>query len=92
MGAQTTVLPIISVQVFLICLFLSLELDYLLATRTAPCNSWRNPVERVMSAPNLGLQSVGMVRQAGDETFEATVSGCKNLQDLCKAAEKRPEF
>ena len=29
----------LSVQVALICLFLSLNLDYLLATRTAPCNS-----------------------------------------------------
>ena len=32
------------------------------------------------------------MRQAGDETFEDTVSGCKNLQDLRKAAEKKPEF
>lgn len=48
----------LSVQVSLICLFLSLDLDYLLAPRTAHCNSWRNPVERVMSTPNVGLQSV----------------------------------
>ena len=73
----------LSVQVSLICLFLSLDLDYLLATRTALCNSWRNPFERVMAIPNVGLQSVKLMRQAGDETFEATVPGCKRSEKGC---------
>ena len=37
-----------------------LDLDYMCATRTAPHNSYRNPVERVMAVLNLGLQSVGL--------------------------------
>ena len=52
---QTTYL---SVQVPLICLFLSLDLDYLLAARTATSKSWQNPVEWIKSTLNLGLQSV----------------------------------
>lgn len=44
-----------SVQLSLIALFLTLDLDYLCAVRTAPYNSWRNPVERMMSILNLGL-------------------------------------
>ena len=39
----------ISVQTALITLFRGLDLDYLCAARTAPCHSWRNLVERVMS-------------------------------------------
>ena len=72
----------LSVHVSLICLFLSLDLDYLLAARMAPCNSWRNPVERVMSTLNLGLQCVGLMRQAGSEEFEADGAWCDSLQDL----------
>ena len=49
----------ISVQLALICLFRHLQLDYLVAARTAPMQSYRNPVERMMSLLNLGLQSVG---------------------------------
>ena len=39
----------ISTQLSVIALFLNLNLDYLCAARTAPHNSWRNPVERMMS-------------------------------------------
>ena len=63
-------LTYLSVKVSLVCLFLLLDLDYLIAARTAPCHSWRNPVERVMSTLNLGLQCVGLERQAGDDRFE----------------------
>ena len=49
-------LTYMSVKLTLICLFLKLDLDYLCAGRTAPYHSWRNPVERVMSILNLGLQ------------------------------------
>ena len=33
--------------------------------------SWRNPVERIMSIVNLGLQSVGLARQEMGEEVEA---------------------
>ncbi|PKC59726.1 hypothetical protein RhiirA1_426666 [Rhizophagus irregularis] len=49
------------VQLLYICLFLALDLDYLVAVRTPPQHSWKNPVERIMSILNLGLQSVGLM-------------------------------
>lgn len=85
-------LTYLSVKVSLVCLFLLLDLDYLLAARTAPCHSWRNPVERVMSTLNLGLQCVGLQRQAGDERFEMEARNCNSLSDLRRAAVKRPDF
>ena len=38
-------LTYVSVQASLIALFLKLDLDFLCAARTAPADSWRNPVE-----------------------------------------------
>ena len=56
-------LTYVSTQLSLIALFLNLNLDLLCAARTAPNQSWRNPVERIMSIVNLGLQSVGVMRK-----------------------------
>ena len=75
-------LTYISVKLSLICLFLKLDLDYLCAGRTAPYHSWRNPVERVMSVLNLGLQCVGLARAQLSEEFEIEVSKCNNLSEL----------
>lgn len=61
-------LTYLSVKVALICLFLLHDLDYLIATRTAPHQSWWNPVKRVMSTLNLGLQCVGLEWHADDES------------------------
>ena len=60
-GGPVHRLTYLSVQLSLIALFLKLDLDYLCAARTAPCHSWRNPAERVMSIVNLGLQCVGLM-------------------------------
>ena len=59
-----------SVQLVLVALFLNLNLDLLVVGRTAPNHSWRNPVERIMSVINLGLQCVGMLRKEGSLEFE----------------------
>ena len=56
-GGSDHRLTYLSVQLSLISLFLTLDLDFLCACRTAPYHSWRNPVERLMSVVNLGLQS-----------------------------------
>ena len=82
----------ISVQLALISLFLKFNLDYLCAARTAPSHSWSNPVERIMSTLNLGLQCVGLMREKMDSTFEAESAKCKNLKDLRSAANRSPEF
>ena len=85
-------LTYLSVQVSLICLFLSLDLDYLLAARTAPSNCWRNPVERIMSTLNLGLQSVRLMWKAGSDSFEESAARCNSLTDVCKVADRKSEF
>ena len=42
----------LSVQLSLIAVFLARDLDCLIAVRTPPFNSWKNPAERVMSELN----------------------------------------
>ena len=44
-----------SVRLGTLALFLELDLDTMVVMRTAPTQSWGNPVERVMSVLNLGL-------------------------------------
>lgn len=65
----------LSVKIALIALFRDLNLDILIALRTAPSNSWANPVERVMSIINIGLQGVGVMRRKMSNEFEKLV--CK---------------
>lgn len=60
-----------SVKVALICLFLRLDIDFLIAARTAPGQSWANPVERIMSLLNLALQNVALSRECSTDTVEA---------------------
>ena len=62
-----------SVKLALIALFKDLDLDLLIALRTAPCNSFANPVERIMSIVNIGLQGVGVMRTAGSQQFESAI-------------------
>ena len=68
-------LTYISVQLSLIALFQELNLDMLIALRTAPCQSWQNPVERIMSIVNIGLHGTGIMRTSANEEFERAV--CK---------------
>ena len=74
-----------SVQLSLIALFLNLDIDVLVAGRTAPCNSWTNPVERMMSIINLVLQCIGVMREKGGEEFEKSVQKCNSLKELREA-------
>lgn len=82
-------LTYVSVQLSLICLFIRLDLDYLCAGRTAPYHSWRNPVERIMSILNLGLQCIGLAREQMPEDFEKEVEKCNNLTELRNIASRK---
>ena len=83
-------LTYVSVQLSLISLFLQLDLDFLCACCTAPCHSWRNPVERIMSIINLGMQCVGlMIKEVGKE-WEGLLTKCNSLTQLRQAAKKTP--
>ena len=73
-----------SVQLSLIALFKQLNLDILIAGRTAPAHSWANPVESIMSIVNLhvGMQCIGVMRSKGSNEFERVIETCKNLKDI----------
>ena len=83
-------LTYVSVQLSLIALYLNLDLDFLIACRTAPNHSWRNPVERLMSIINLGFQSVGLMRSKMSEDFELKIQNCNSLKDLRTACNSCP--
>ena len=83
-------LTYVSVQLSLIALFLSLDLDYLCAARTAPFHSWRNPVEHIMSIVNLGLQCVGLARGEMSEDNERLVAKAGSMKEIRKLSLKHP--
>lgn len=85
-------LTYLSVKISLICLFLKLNLDFLCAARTAPYHSWKNPVERLMSVLNLGLQCIALVRAEMPQEFEVEVAKCNCLGELRKIAERKVGF
>ena len=91
-GGSDHRLTYLSVKISLICIFLKLDLDYLCAGRTAPYHSWRNPVERIMSVLNLGLQSVGIARAVMPDEFESEVNKCNNLSELRSIASRNSAF
>ena len=85
-------LTYVSVQLSLIALFLTCKLDFLCAAQTAPAQSWRNPVEGVMSTLNLGLQCVGLMQEKMDPSYEAEAAKCNSLSTLQKTAERITGF
>ena len=83
-------LTYLTTKIVLICLFLRCNLDFLAAVRTAPYQSWRNPVERIMATLNLALQGVGLMREKMPPQFEAAISSCKSVKYVCKACADHP--
>ena len=71
-----------SIQLSLIALFLNLNLC---AARTAPNQSWRNSVERIMSILNLGFRSVGMMRKEMTPEIGRKIKHCNSLKQLRRA-------
>ena len=85
-------LTYLAVKISLICLLRRFDIDYLIAVRTCPNQSFRNPVERIMSIINLALQGVGMMRSSMPEQFEKSMNSVSSLQDLRDQAAKDPQF
>lgn len=79
-----------AVKVSLICVFRELNVDLLIAARCAPGQSWTNPVKRVMSILNIGLQNCALERTAGCEEDEKLLKPCGGMDDIRKAAQKDP--
>ena len=81
-----------SVQVSIVCLFLRLNLDMIIAVRCAPHQSWTNLAERCMSILNLALQNVALQRESMPEEFEKCASDVSSLSELRNLASSKPEF
>ena len=77
-----------TVKLSLVQLFIQLDLDMLIALRTAPNHSWMNPAERCMSILNLALQHVALARKEMNSTYEnavkhkSTLSAVRNLANI----------
>ncbi len=80
------------VQLSLIAIFKALDLDYLVAVRTPPGHSWKNPVERIMSIFNLGMQSIGLMRVKMSEECENIINTCNNIEDIREKAKESSQL
>jgi len=78
----------LSVQLSWIALFRKLDLDMLIAARTAPGQSYINPVERVMSLLNIALYGVSLERTKMDDRYETVLSRCSSMSDIRENANK----
>ena len=80
----------LATKIALINLFLEKDLDMLVAVRTPPYHSWKNPVERVMSIVNIALQAVGLMRCSMTEDLERSISSCQSVKQIREACEAQP--
>lgn len=76
-----------SVKLSLVAIFMELDLDMIIALRTAPHHSWVNPAERVMSVLNLALQHAALQREAMPENFEKKMKNKSGLASVRNTAE-----
>jgi hypothetical protein len=77
-----------SVQMTILLEFIALDLDMLVAARTAPSQSYHNPAERVMRTLNLGLQNVALERKKMAPDFEMQTKSLNSLKAIRNAAER----
>ena len=69
-----------SVKIPLMVIFKELNLESLVAIRTAPGHSYLNIVERIMSILNIGFQNVDLERS--EVPSDEEIKKCKSLSDL----------
>ena len=79
-------------KIALFALFHKLDLGYLCAVRTAPYHLYRNPVERIMSIFNIGLQAIALARREMPQEMEAEVEKCNSMKALRAVAKRNPSF
>ena len=72
----------LATKLALISIFLEKDLDMLVAVRTPPYHSWKNPVERVMSIVNIALQGIGLMRSPMSEKQEKETSSCNSVKSI----------
>lgn len=81
-----------SVKLALVILFKNLDLDLLIAGRTAPGHSWINPVERIMSTLNPSIQNIALARDECSSDMEQILRGCSSMADIRKKSESNPSL
>ena len=85
----------VRVQLTLVALCISLDLDFLIAGRTAGGQSYVNPCERTMSTTNFALQNVALERTAMDAEFEREMSSAntnKAISAVCAKPGNREKY
>ncbi|KAL3865743.1 hypothetical protein ACJMK2_043103 [Sinanodonta woodiana] len=65
-----------AVKFSLIVLFRRLQLEFLVACRTAPGHSWTNPAERIMSLLNIAFQNTALARELASSDVETILKTC----------------
>lgn len=73
-------------------MFLLDNCDYVLAMRTAPHQSYRNWVERIMSSLNLALQTIAIERRKMSDQIEHIIKSLNTMVSIRKAADKNDSF
>lgn len=73
-------------------MFLLDNCDYVLAMRTAPHQSYRNWVERIMSTLNLALQTIAIERRKMSDQMEHIIKSLNTMVSIRKAADKNYSF
>ena len=86
-GGEDRRMDYLPVQKSLIGLFFHRDMDEVLVCRPAAGFSYRNPVERVHAIANLGLQSVGIMRQKMSADIEERIRNYNSNEELRKAIE-----
>ena len=85
-----------SVQAAIAAYFRGGDFDYVCFIRTCPGNSWRNPVERVMSILNIALSGVAVAREViaddPDGLVEKMVRAANTLTKMRTLLSERPEL
>lgn len=73
-----------AVKLSLIVLFRRLNLEILIAGRTAPGHSWVNTAERIMSLMNLAFQNTALSRNECSSDIEQVLKSCGSMADVRK--------
>jgi hypothetical protein len=80
------------VQLAYLCLVLHLDLDMLILLRTAPGQSYVNPVERVMSVLNLAMQGLALARARCSDELEAKLKGASSVKSIRQVLDAVTQF
>lgn len=78
-----------AVKLSLIVLFKRMNLEFLVACRTAPGHSWANPAERIMSFLSLAFQNTALAREQASADVETVIRGFSSMKE--KSRKKSPD-